>query len=183
MRVALKRHPETPCDAVTRVEVDVARLRPGNLSLHYCVAGRIGDLRIPAATISERVDGLWQHTCFEAFIRTAQGGDYFELNFSPSTRWAAYLFRGYRKDMSVAGDFEPPRFEVRSRDSCYELLVSLELNGLSNLPSSAAYQFGLAAVIEETSGHKSYWALAHPPGRPDFHHDDCFALALSAEKP
>jgi hypothetical protein len=31
-------------------------------------------------------------------------------------------------------------------------------------------------VIEETNGNKSYWALAHPPGKADFHHADCFAL-------
>jgi hypothetical protein len=35
-------------------------------------------------------------------------------------------------------------------------------------------------VIEETNGRKSYWALAHPPGKPDFHHSDCFALGLPA---
>jgi hypothetical protein len=35
-------------------------------------------------------------------------------------------------------------------------------------------------VIEETNGRLSYWALAHPPGKPDFHHSDCFALELPA---
>ena len=35
-------------------------------------------------------------------------------------------------------------------------------------------------VIEELDGTKSYWALAHPPGKPDFHHPDCFALTLAA---
>ena len=39
---------------------------------------------------------------------------------------------------------------------------------------------GLSAVIEETDGTKSYWALRHPPGPPDFHHPDCFALELPA---
>jgi hypothetical protein len=39
---------------------------------------------------------------------------------------------------------------------------------------------GLSAVIEEKDGTKSYWALAHPPGKPDFHHKDCFALTLPA---
>ena len=32
----------------------------------------------------------------------------------------------------------------------------------------------LTAVIEEEGGHKSYWALAHPPGAPDFHNPSCF---------
>jgi hypothetical protein len=39
----------------------------------------------------------------------------------------------------------------------------------------------VSAVIEENSGAKSYWALKHPPGKPDFHHADGFDLTLSAE--
>ncbi len=47
-----------------------------------------------------------------------------------------------------------------------------------HLPASV--RLGLSAVIEQTDGTKSYWALAHPPGKPDFHHRDCFAHQLSA---
>jgi hypothetical protein len=36
----------------------------------------------------------------------------------------------------------------------------------------------LSAIIEETNGRKSFWALKHPPEKPDFHHDDCFDLQL-----
>jgi hypothetical protein len=35
-------------------------------------------------------------------------------------------------------------------------------------------------VIEESDGTKSYWALAHPAGPPDFHDPTCFALDLAA---
>jgi hypothetical protein len=35
-------------------------------------------------------------------------------------------------------------------------------------------------VIEEKSGLLSYWALKHPPGKPDFHHPDAFALEVEA---
>ena len=34
------------------------------------------------------------------------------------------------------------------------------------------------AVIEAVDGSVSYWALAHPAGKPDFHHPDGFALQL-----
>jgi len=47
-------------------------------------------------------------------------------------------------------------------------------------PTVGDFHIGLAAVIEELDGTKSYWALAHPPGAPDFHHADCFALTLPA---
>ena len=36
----------------------------------------------------------------------------------------------------------------------------------------------LSAVIETTDGAMSYWALAHPSAKPDFHHPDSFVLDL-----
>jgi hypothetical protein len=46
------------------------------------------------------------------------------------------------------------------------------------MPHDAPWRLGLSAVIEDTRGSLSYWALAHPPGKPDFHHADGFALEL-----
>jgi hypothetical protein len=121
-----------------------------------------------------RADELWQHTCFEAFVRPSAGPGYYEFNFSPSTQWAAYGFDGYRSGMRVATEIDAPRIELRSTVESYTLQAALELDGLS-LP----WRLGLAAVLEETNGRKSYWALAHPPGKADFHQADCFALELS----
>jgi hypothetical protein len=44
---------------------------------------------------------------------------------------------------------------------------------------SATLHLGFTAVIEDRDGRLSYWALRHPPGKPDFHHADSFALKLS----
>ena len=41
-----------------------------------------------------------------------------------------------------------------------------------------ALSVGLCAVIEDARGSLSYWALKHPPGKPDFHQRDAFALEL-----
>jgi hypothetical protein len=76
--------------------------------------------------------------------------------------------------MRAANEVGAPRIEVRSYGASFELLVSLDL------PNDAAGGLGLSAVIEEANGRLSYWALAHPPGKPDFHHSDCFALELPA---
>jgi len=35
-----------------------------------------------------------------------------------------------------------------------------------------------AAAIEDDRGRLSYWALEHPPGRPDFHHPESFTMEL-----
>jgi hypothetical protein len=174
MRQSLRLHPDSLCAAATRIETDVARPRPGNLILSYVVSGRISDLRMPPVVAPARADELWRHTCFEAFVRPSTGSAYYEFNFSPSTQWAAYHFSDYRSEMRIATEIAAPRIEVRSTAGSYTLQAALELDGLSR-----PWRIGLSAVLEETNGRKSYWALAHPPGKPDFHHADCFALELS----
>jgi hypothetical protein len=47
------------------------------------------------------------------------------------------------------------------------------------VPADSNWQLGLSAVLEETDGTKSYWALTHPnPEKPDFHHPGCFVARL-----
>ena len=175
MRQALKLHPDSRCVAATHVEVEVALPRSGNLVLQYCVTGKMSDLRIPPVTAPIRTDELWRHTCFEAFVCAPPAAGYYELNFAPSTQWAAYRFTGYRSGMRIASDIGTPHFKVQSDAESYKLQASLHLDHLSNTPSNAGWRLGLSAVIEEADGRKSYWALAHPPGKADFHHFDCFA--------
>ncbi len=178
MRQALKLHPDSLCCAATRIEVDVGRPRAGCLVMRYVVTGKISDLHMPPVTASARTDELWQHTCFEAFVRTSPDAGYYEFNFAPSTQWAAYRFSGYRTGMRVATEISAPHIEVQASPECYTLQASQELDRLSRLPLDAGWRLGLSALIEETSGRKSYWALAHPPGKADFHHPDCFVHEL-----
>jgi hypothetical protein len=176
MRQALRLHPDSLCFAATHIEVDVARPHADSLLLSYFVTGKISDLRIPPVVTPAPTDELWRHTCFEAFVGTSADAPYCEFNFAPSTQWAAYRFSSYRSGMRVATEIAAPRIEVQSSPQCYTLHASLALDWLS---SGARWRLGLSAVIEETSGRRSYWALAHPPGKADFHHSDCFAHELS----
>jgi hypothetical protein len=177
MRQALRLHPDSLCSAVTHIDVDVARPRAGSLLLSYVVRGTIGDLRIPPVASAGRTDELWQHTCFEAFVGNSADAAYYEFNFAPSTQLAAYRFDNYRSGMQAA-EMSAPRIDVQSSPDCYTLQAALALDWLSNPPSGGRWRLGLSAVIEEMSGRKSYWALAHPPGKADFHHPDCFACAM-----
>jgi hypothetical protein len=96
MRVALKLHPDSRCTAATRIDVEVARPETGTLVLTYALTGDPTGLRIPPATMPVRADGLWEHTCFEAFVRASTRIGYYELNLAPSTQWAAYRFSDLR---------------------------------------------------------------------------------------
>jgi hypothetical protein len=53
MRQALKVHPDSLCSAVTHIEVEIMHPRAGRLVLFYLVTGSIGDVRIPAAVLTQ----------------------------------------------------------------------------------------------------------------------------------
>jgi len=172
-------HPESRISAPEHVEVVVTRPQPEKLVLSYTVTGKMSDVIIPPVTRTTRADNLWQHTCFEAFVRGASASEYYEFNFSPSTQWAAYRFTGYRSGMCVATEVDTPPIDIQSNPRSFSLQAALTLDRLSALPRDATWRLALSAVIEEANGNKSYWALAHPAGKPDFHHKDGFAYELS----
>jgi hypothetical protein len=174
----LSLHPDSRCAAVTGVAAEAVRPGPGRLSLRYIVTGAPGGLVVPAPAAPDRADGLWRHTCFEAFVRPAAGEGYCELNFAPSTQWAAYRFDGYRQGMAPVQGIDPPRIQMRRTGDGFEIEAALALDKAPGLPPAAPWRLGLSAVIEEAGGGVSYWALAHPPGKADFHHADGFALRL-----
>lgn len=173
MRLDLLPHPSTSDGPARAVRVDVER-RGAALSLTYAVAGDIDRIRIPPQGNRQRLEDLWRHTCFEAFLGAPGEEIYSEFNFSPSGDWAAYRFDGYRAGRTDI-DIPPPSIGGRQGP---ELLASFV--SLVGLPSDRVWRIGLSAVIESSAGKLSYWALAHPPGDPDFHHPDCFALEFPA---
>ena len=181
MRLSLRPHPKEHGKAVAAIEVTLERPAVDRLRLTYAVRGKMDDLVLPASKPPLRAHGLWETTCFEAFLRSECEPAYRELNFSPSGEWAATLLRFYR-------DLKPPdaalpahpeiQLEVLEANSL-ELRVDLRID----LPPGPC-RLNFAAVIEERDGTKSYWALAHWPGKPDFHHRACFVLDLPpAEQP
>jgi hypothetical protein len=175
MCLVLKLHRDSLCFAATHIEVEIAQPRAGSLVFSYLVTGRIENLRIPPAMPATRTDQLWQTTCFEAFVGTSADTEYYEFNFAPSTQWAAYRFNSYRNGMQAATDMNAPRIDVQTSPDLFILQATLELDRLPGLPRDATWRLGLAALLEDASSRKSYWALAHPPGKADFHHSDCFA--------
>jgi hypothetical protein len=178
MRLALKLHPDSTSSAANSVEVEVARARDGVFALSYVVTGKISGLLLPPVATSTRADELWRHTCFEAFLSAPPHTGYYEFNFSPSTQWAAYRFSGYRSGMQVASEIDAPDIETSSGANGYTLRAALNPDR-ANVSQGAHWHLGLSAVIEETNGNKSYWALAHAPGKPDFHRADCFTYEFS----
>lgn len=174
MRQALMLHPDSRCSAIASIEVDVRRPRGNALLLSYQVTGKIGDLNVPPPVAPARADELWRHTCFEAFVCPLPDEAYYEFNLAPSTQWASYRFHGYRRGMGVVEEIDTPRIEIQRMPERFTLQAALELRALP----SGRWRLGLTAVIEAVDGRLSYWALAHPAGKPDFHRADCFTCEI-----
>ena len=167
-------HPETPSRAIQGIEAVVDTSRAGILTLAFTLAGDIAGLRIPEPRSSRQADGLWRHTCFEVFVMAAGGPGYREFNFSPSGEWAVYTFHGYRDGAALEIGLTPG-IVVRRTANRLELDAEIRQDFLL---AGRLLRLGLSAVVEEADGGLSYWALRHPPGRPDFHHVDAFAYQL-----
>jgi hypothetical protein len=177
--VRLTCHPETPARRSFTIDVDAAISEYRQLVLSFELRGDIDGIVVPPPVrYAQRSDGLWQTTCFEAFVR---GDDdrYLEVNLSPSTAWAAYTFDIYRGEPNLPTADAPP-IDVDREAGLLRLRSAVDLSGIDLLDGHDVWLANLTAVIEETDGTKSYWALNHPPGKPDFHHPDCFALELPA---
>jgi hypothetical protein len=176
-------HHSTPCPVIRQFAVCVSRAAHGELSLVYRVEGETARLRLPESRPPRRADELWRHTCFEAFIKAGKDAGYHELNFAPSGDWACYRFDAYRDGMADAPVVHAPRLDLRQEARQLILEARLNLNDLSASLGDADLRLGLSAVMEAEDGDISFWALAHPPGRPDFHHAAGFALALPLPDP
>jgi hypothetical protein len=174
----LSLHPGSLCPALTGIAAVPEHVSSNSLTISYTMTGRIADIAVPPLRAAARSKDLWQRTCFEAFVRPSDGLAYYEFNFSPSYEWAAYRFAKYRVGMSDADGIGPVKIDARSDRDSYTLRASLLFDGSFELARARSWQLGLSAVIEETSGRKSYWALAHPSNQPDFHHPDCFIHPL-----
>jgi len=171
-------HPHSPTRAARAVAVTATRTAADKLSLHYELHGDVAGMKIPPPARPRVGWKLWRHTCCEVFVR-AEGSDaYHELNLSPSSEWTAYAFSRYREGASLNDEALDPQIAIEARAERLDLYALVDLARLSPDYRKARLRLGLSVIIEEESGGYAYWALRHAPGKPDFHHEHAFALAL-----
>jgi hypothetical protein len=171
----LQLHSSSRDDYVESIAVEVAVSPTRALQLSYTLTGNLAAIRIPCIAPAKRTEGLWQHTCFEAFIRSEDNPAYREFNFSPSGGWQAYTFADYRNGCLL----EPstgPAIECLIESARLTLHATIQPD---DLPPGTRLRIGLTAVVEADDGALSYWALRHAAGKPDFHHPDTFALEIT----
>ena len=175
MQLTLVPHPATPPSEPFKVWANVDYVGSlgavGTANIWFGIGAPAARFVISDPGEPERTDELWKTTCFEAFLRIPGTDAYREWNFAPSGQWAAYDFSAYREGRSDA-DVTPPYIRMEDNFTWWTLGATIAVD------AEPDWALGLSAILEEKGGSKSYWALAHPDGEPDFHDAGCFAAHL-----
>lgn len=177
----LVRHKSSSERSIDSVSARCAARGPGEFEIKYRVLGDVTKLNIAAPGAGARKEGLWRTTCFELFARFPGRPSYWEVNLSPSSDWAVYRFGDYRSARCDETNAAATNIAYRRGRRIFELKAQLRLPVATNA-NAPSLTIGLSAILEDEAGLKSYWALAHPAGAPDFHNPSCFTFALQMER-
>ena len=178
MQLSLLPHPATPpADPTFKVWANVDHAASfgamATTNIWFGIGAPAARFVLPQTEEPGRKDGLWQATCFEAFLKADGEETYHEWNFGPSGDWAAYEFYAYREGMAESEVGAAPYIRLEDNLTWWTLGATIAVQ------ADRHWHLGLSAVLEERDGTKSYWALAHATEKPDFHHADCFAARLA----
>lgn len=151
--------------------------------LRFRLKGALQQLVLPSPSSEpQRRDGLWQSSCFEAFLGIAGHTPYWEINLCPSGHWNVYALSAYRHDLT----WEPSVLQLPLAQRRLQQLGAgdrLELDAALSLPSlakaleadpTAALEVSMTAVLEHRQQGCSYWAWKHCGTEADFHRRDSF---------
>ena len=177
-QVALVAHPTTHSDAIESLDAQLSVPSLGLLTLRYSLRADMSRIRVGEEGVPGPADGLWKHTCFEAFVQPGGSRGYYEFNFSPTKQWAVYRFDSYREGMTPMNLANPPGIAIRKTPDRLELEATFPLPVSAGIGAAQRPKLALAAVVEEDSGRLCYWSARHPEGKADFHHPDGFAFEL-----
>ena len=147
------------------------------LTLRYELRGDLAELALPSPAVRPaRRDGLWHETCFEFFLAPHNFPQYWEFNLSPAGHWNVYGFRSYRQGMHQEPAIAALPFTIIKEPAALFLTLEVEVSSL--IQPDQSLNIAIAAVIKAQDGALTYWALAHPGPRPDFHRRDAFIITL-----
>jgi hypothetical protein len=150
--------------SVITLSADITLLQPDLLELRYVWVDKENKIILPESPAGGRHTGLWNHTCFEAFVKPEGKGSYYEINLSVTKAWNVFSFESYREP-------QPPREFVGAvvQDILVKpgyLSAQVKLGGVKLEKIKAS----LCAVLEQREAGVSYWAHNHADQKPNFHH-------------
>ena len=176
--VRLVAHATNPPRFHQHIDVTLTHQADGGLEVAYAIHGLNLDLRVPTPHHPAPTDALWRTTCCELFLAPQGQTGYREFNFSSSGQWACYDFIDTRQRSPQVYAGAAPQLTFSRADDLLSLTAVLPA---ASLPKGEPLRLALSVVLEAEGGHLGYWALAHPPGKPDFHRREGFLLRVDSQ--
>lgn len=146
------------------------------LVLSFLLQGNLADLVLPATAEQTRRDNLWQATCLEMFWMEEGKKNYWELNLAPTGAWNVYAFSDYRTGMRQEDGVAAPAISTSRTPENFTLTAELDIAPLH--AADIPLRVGISTILMHRDARLSYWALAHPEAKPDFHAPAGFILRV-----
>ncbi|MBU2538364.1 MAG: DOMON-like domain-containing protein [Proteobacteria bacterium] len=146
------------------------------IAISFLLQGNMNDIVLPTAPEPKRCDNLWQATCFEMFWGEEGKTRYWELNLAPTGAWNVYAFTDYRTEMRQEERIAEPVITTARTPDTFSLTAELEIANLH--AAQSPLRIGISTVIQHQDNRLSYWALAHPAEKPDFHAPQTFLIRV-----
>lgn len=150
------------------------------IAIHNQLTGEYEKVAIsPVSPSPKRKDHLWEHTCFELFVSSADDTSYWEYNLSPSHNWSVFRFSDYRRDKTDELSIDNITINTQISDG-----ESFELDALLPLPKPLIDQklrIAVSAIIQDSNDIIYYYALTHCDQQADFHDKNSFIISLEPE--
>lgn len=175
VHVRLAGHAANPARFHQHIDATLTHTAAGGLAVAYAIHGLNLDLRVPTPHAPAPADALWRTSCCEIFLGTLDQPGYREFNFSPSGQWAHHDFVDTRQPVPRPCACPAPELRCERGEDLLSLTANLPK---AALPKGETLRIALAVVLEANDGQLGYWALAHAPGKADFHHHAGFVLSL-----
>ena len=146
----------------------------GEIQVTYLLSDLEEKINFEYELNNQRVIGLWENTCFEFFI-LSPAGDYYEFNFATNLNWNIFHFKNYRSKLKEAKDCPVPLIDVREN----KLHFTYNLNSLpKDFYKMGKMKVGITAVLKDKNSKLTYWSLAHPKDKADFHSQVGMTISL-----
>ena len=171
-----------PFTANTTPEIEITGAiarRNNRLEITYRLRGTSQIIIPEAIDRPTRQYDLWEHTCFEFFLRLENSNKYWEFNLSPAGHWNVFRFPDYRQDIAEEMAFASLPFQVSQQANLLQLDLEVNLNKI--IAGDRNLEVAITTVVEDKEQQLSYWALTHPGTEADFHHRDSFAFDLKSD--
>lgn len=164
-----------------RVKAELDWTGQNTIQIKFSLIGDISHLTEvdpSKASIGARRDGLWEATCFEAFLSDSTNTQYWELNVNSKGDWNVFHFEDYRKGKREELRSTCQFFGTTQNESQLSLECAWDVSELALTDG----RLGVTMIANFKNGEKNFFALSHESDKPDFHNRSSFRLLVSKAK-